>query len=262
MAEGTTPDFASKPRDGAVRWSDLLIAFFGGSFAGVVLSVLVGGAALLIAVAMGFRLNGGGFVGCIQNSFWVNQAAIVLSDLGLLATIWLVARWRTPHPVRHYFPPLAASTLALAALSGVALSLLLNGGNELLARASLVTFRDSAVERALVPHSAAQFAASLAVVALFAPLVEEFFFRGLFYAWLRRSRSVGVAVCVTALAFALGHGHFLLHPGAQGWLYTSELALAGVVLALWVARTGSLWASFATHAAYNAVAIAFSVLLP
>jgi membrane protease YdiL (CAAX protease family) len=62
--------------------------------------------------------------------------------------------------------------------------------------------------------------------------------------------------------FGLLHGQFLNHPDGQGWLASAELILAGAVLAGWVVRTGSLRASFATHAAYNLGATFFSVLVP
>ncbi len=48
----------------------------------------------------------------------------------------------------------------------------------------------------------------------------------------------------------------------QGWLYSVELFFAGIALAWWVVRTGSLRTSWALHAAFNATAIVFSVLLP
>ncbi len=51
-------------------------------------------------------------------------------------------------------------------------------------------------------------------------------------------------------------------PERRALVYTVELFLAGVVLAQWVVRTGTLRTSFAAHAAYNATAIAFSVLYP
>ncbi|HJW41265.1 MAG TPA: CPBP family glutamic-type intramembrane protease, partial [Rhizomicrobium sp.] len=71
-----------------------------------------------------------------------------------------------------------------------------------------------------------------------------------------------IATAITAAAFAIAHGHFYVHPGAQGWIYTAELFVAGIVLAQWVARSGSLRTSYATHTAYNATAVVFSALFP
>jgi len=248
-------------RDGRLRWWDLVIAFFGGTFAGIVLAVIVGGVAVAIAMRHGYHPNAASLASLTKN-FTANHVLLLISDLGLVAVVWLVARRRVARPLTYYFPPASGRALLLAVLSGLVLSLLLNGGNELLSRTSLIQFHDTDIERALVPHGAAEFLASVAVVAVFAPFVEEFFFRGLLYGWLRQRNGVWLSAVVSGVLFAAAHGHMFVHPGAQGWLYTAELALAGVVLALWVARTGSLRTSFATHAAYNAAAIAFSVLLP
>ncbi len=261
MADPNRPEIAP-PRDEAIRWWDVFIAAFGGTFVGVLLTVAVGAAALLISLHRGFALRGDALIAYLTGSFWTNHAALVLTDLGIVAAVWLVARWRMPHPLARFFPPIAASTFARALLSGVALSLLLNGVNEVLSWSSLVTFEDTALDRALVPHTAWQGVASLAVVVLFAPFVEEFFFRGLFFAWLRQTSGAGLAIVVTAMVFAAVHGQYSEHPGLQGWIYTLELFIAGAVLAWWVARTGSLRASFATHAAYNAAATLLSVFLP
>jgi membrane protease YdiL (CAAX protease family) len=262
MAEPTERNREATPRDGNFRWWDLVVAFFGGTFVGIALTALAGVVVILIAIRHGLNPERRTLLAAVQASFWINHAILVLSDLGLVGTIWLVARRRLARPIAHFFAPAAATPLALAALSGAGLSLLLNGINEFLSAASLVRFEDSAVERALVPHSLVQAIVSVAVVALFAPFVEEYFFRGLFFTWARQTGGAVLAVALTAAGFALVHGHFLLHPGLQGWIYTVELFIAGVVLAQWVLRTGSLRTSFATHAAYNAAAIAFSVVLP
>jgi hypothetical protein len=131
-----------------------------------------------------------------------------------------------------------------------------------LERAFHLTFKETDIERVLEPHGAAQFAVALGAIALFAPFVEEYFFRGLFFDWARRWGGSWIAMTITAAAFAIAHGHFYIHPGIQGWIYTAELFLAGVVLAQWVARSGSLRTSYATHAAYNATAVALSVFFP
>ena len=55
------------------------------------------------------------------------------------------------------------------------------------------------VERALVPHGAVQIVIAAFVVALFAPFVEELFFRGLFFTWLRQ-RGAALMAKLTAAA--------------------------------------------------------------
>jgi hypothetical protein len=197
-----------------------------------------------------------------MKGFWANHVILVLSDLGFVAVIWLMARWRFARPIGHFFAPVSAATLGLAALSGIALSVATNGGDALLQHYRVFRFDTTDTELALVPHTPAQFAMTFAVVALFAPFVEEYFFRGLFFTWARDLWGRVGATLISATVFALAHGHLFLHRGAQGVIFTVELFLAGVMLAWWVSRTGSLRASFATHAAYNAAAIVLSVLLP
>jgi membrane protease YdiL (CAAX protease family) len=248
-----------------VRWYDLLIAFIGGNALGVSFVTIVALVALAVAAQHGFHPtaeNIAALAGRYTKDFWANHIILVLSDLGFAIVIWLMARWRFARPIGHFFAPVSTATLALAALSGAALSLLVNGGNALLEYCHLVHFENVDVELALVPHTPAQFATTFAVVALFAPFVEEYFFRGLFFAWARDLWGRVGAMLITAAGFAVAHGHLLVHPGTQGAIFTVELFLAGIVLAWWASRAGSLRASLATHAAYNAAAIVFSVLIP
>jgi membrane protease YdiL (CAAX protease family) len=100
------------------------------------------------------------------------------------------------------------------------------------------------------------------VVSLIAPFAEEFLFRGLVFRWLAGWRGQLFAVVVSAIIFGLMHGQFLIHPDAQGLLASLELIIAGAVLAILAARSGSLRTSFATHAAYNLGATLFSLLVP
>ncbi|HEX4302408.1 MAG TPA: CPBP family intramembrane glutamic endopeptidase [Rhizomicrobium sp.] len=298
---------ASSSRDGRVRWYDLITAFIGGNLLGVIGLAVVGLAALLVAEQHGLKIRSPQDVQVLVRGllldFWAIHISVIVSDLGVLAAIWFVAWRRFAQPFGFFFPPAGLGTILLAVASGAGLSILLNGTNELLAHGGWVHITDLPNELALVPHGAAQIAGTIAVVALFAPFVEEYFFRGLFFAWLRqcgtaligkltaaagaraarkpmtaspatqarmfkafmwlhKNGAAWFAILISALVFALVHGHLFIHPGVQGWLYTFELFLAGVVLALWVVRTGSLRASFATHAAYNATAILMTVLLP
>jgi uncharacterized protein len=92
---------------------------------------------------------------------------------------------------------------------------------------------------------------------LLAPLLEEWFFRGVLFRALRQAlgtrtpaMSTGVAVVVSAVLFALAHGEPLQFAG---------LAFLGIVLALVVERTRRLAPSVITHASFNAVA--FTALL-
>ncbi len=251
-----------KSRDGRIRWWDVVIAFFAGNLAGIALAVVCGLIGVLIAMRYGFRPSVASLTAILRTSFWANQAAIVLSDSGLLAVAWWLTRRRIEKPADRFLAPAGARLLAWAIASGLGLSLLLNGGNELLDRLLHVQFVETDIERVIEPHGFGEFVIGIAVIALFAPFVEEFFFRGMFFAWGERVMGAWPSTLLTALAFAAAHGHLFVHPGIQGWVFTFELFLAGVGLAQWVARTGTLRTSFAAHAAYNANAVAFSVFFP
>ena len=90
----------------------------------------------------------------------------------------------------------------------------------------------------------------LLTVALAVPFAEEAFFRGFAYRVLRARFGPGAAVVTTAVGFALMHG---LAPGA--WLPVVPI---GLILALLVEGSGSLWPAVAAHATVNVLA----VLLP
>jgi uncharacterized protein len=84
----------------------------------------------------------------------------------------------------------------------------------------------------------------LAVGAVVAPVVEELFFRGLLYGYLRDRRGIAAAVVVSSAVFAVMHFIPPLMP---------SLFVFGVVLALVYERYGSLYPAIALHALNNAV---------
>jgi membrane protease YdiL (CAAX protease family) len=249
------------PDDTTVRWWEPLAAFVGGNILGSVpLFAVV--AVMLVAHRGLTPLDVAAAAMPFSASYVAIMGTLLFSDAAMLGlTYWLAWR-RVARPFAFYLPAVSPQTMALAAASGAALSLLLNGGNQLLQNAGLVNFTDTALERMLVPHGVFQFALSALAVSLVAPLAEEFIFRGLLMRWLMPFARATGAVLVSGLIFGLVHGQYLQHPGVQGWLLTAELGLAGVVLGAWAARTGSLRTSFATHAAFNLTATLLSVFWP
>ena len=93
---------------------------------------------------------------------------------------------------------------------------------------------------------------------VFAPAMEELFFRGLLLKALvrvltplgaaGRARAVGVvlAVIIDGLLFGLAHGE---------WVQLAGLAFFGIVLATVSYRTGRLGMNMVAHATFNLVAI-------
>jgi membrane protease YdiL (CAAX protease family) len=80
------------------------------------------------------------------------------------------------------------------------------------------------------------------VVAGVAPFFEEFLFRGLLFPVLARGGRVTLALVASALLFGAIH----LQPAGLPILST-----LGLVLALAVRRTGSLWPAILVHACWN-----------
>lgn len=99
------------------------------------------------------------------------------------------------------------------------------------------------------PDRAAQYAANAIVVALLGPAVEELLYRGVGLSLFLRF-GAPVAVVLTALPFALGHGLVRAMPA---------LLLFGIVIALLRLRTNSIYPSILVHCAFNATGLIVSV---
>jgi hypothetical protein len=80
-----------------------------------------------------------------------------------------------------------------------------------------------------------------------APLLEELFFRGMLYPVLRRSVGVGLAVVLTAIAFAFIHGAQL----GYAWAPLLSIFVVGIVFTAVREKTNSVAASFLMHCGYN-----------
>ena len=91
---------------------------------------------------------------------------------------------------------------------------------------------------------------SFALAALWGPLAEEIFFRGFVFSGLAGRLGIGWAAAVSSLLFALAH----FDPRVMVPIFA-----IGLLLAWLYTRTGSIWACFATHAAWNALALSISV---
>jgi membrane protease YdiL (CAAX protease family) len=262
MIQDATPNAYRGPN--AARGLDVLAALVLGSLASGVAIIAAG----LIIVAMqmwsGHAAPGASEIaGWFKTSPILNQLSLVVSDSAFLAVMWAVARRRVRHPITSYFPPVSMAPLLKAALSGVAVAAFCELANEALTRASLVSFHQTEFERNLVPHTAGEAVLVMTIVIVFVPFVEEFFYRGILLGWLcSKLRSLWVPIVVSALVFALSHGYMIIHPGTEGWIDTAEIVLAGIVMAYWAVRTGSLRASLAVHAAFNATSMLIATWLP
>jgi uncharacterized protein len=86
------------------------------------------------------------------------------------------------------------------------------------------------------------------LVAVVAPIAEEFFFRGFFFASLRNWRGVWPAAIITGLVFGAIHG------SSADAAFLLPLAFFGFVLCLLYQRTGSLYPGIAVHCTNNSIA--------
>lgn len=87
------------------------------------------------------------------------------------------------------------------------------------------------------------------VVIVFAPVAEEFFFRGFFYRALRSRFNVVVAAVIDGLVFGAIH-----YTGSDTLSILPLLALLGFIFCLIYERVGSLYPVIALHALNNSVA--------
>jgi uncharacterized protein len=103
-----------------------------------------------------------------------------------------------------------------------------------------------------VARTPALFVASLAVMAVLAPLVEEAVFRGLLYGWLAGRWGTTPAWLVSSVLFAAAH----VEPAH---------AILVLPLGLWFGwlrrRTDSLWPSLVAHIVNNGLAVTAAALL-
>lgn len=186
------------------------------------------------------------------------STAIIYSIL--LAMMWLVLRKRGPLTFSGYFAPVRWSQVWKAALSGVLLAGLFIVAGFLLTLMHAITPRPTAARQLLMAHSIGQLIASLSVASLLGPLAEEIYFRGMLLSWLRQRLSWIYAAIIAAVLFALTHGLLFTQPLTAGIFATVIIATLGYINAMWLARTGSLWASFTVHATYNGTLVLLASL--
>lgn len=241
-----------------VRWWMLLAPI--GALAAVVLLMILLRVATGITVkpAYGHDLLGT-FLASQRGMFLFVQLFMALMYAAMLAALWWTVRGFKGGAA--YFAPVRHNTVVWAVVIGLALAFVLNGVNSVLVDNHIVAFRPTAAEIAIQPHGAAQLMLALIVVAGIAPLVEEFYFRGLLLRWLRQRMALSAALVIDAAVFALLHGFLFRHGGAEGWVMTAIVGSVGAVNVLWVARTRSLWPAVTTHATYNGTLVLMSFLM-
>jgi membrane protease YdiL (CAAX protease family) len=188
------------------------------------------------------------------------QAITATLDLVIAFFLWRVARRVADAAMIARFRPVRRFVVVLAGVGGA-----------LFAIATMMALVWLYTHRAFVPHDVPsermfvrgplyQYAVVLVTVAVVAPFVEEFYFRGILLSWLGRKIGIVAAAVASALIFALLHLRFVARPGLEGWMLTGLIAMVGLVNAVLALRTRSLWPPIAFHAGYNGMLTAVALV--
>jgi membrane protease YdiL (CAAX protease family) len=263
MSDGESTQESGSWRKGEfVRWQDLFVPLEG-------ILVWLGLAVLGILVAMSAYTHAGHSSSDFQRllsasakGFVGKQVLIGTLDIVVLYFVWRVARRVADSAMVARYKSIGWPMLLTALFGGAVLAVATLYVTEELARHAIVTFHSTPAEKAAFPKSPAEIPLGLFVIALIAPFVEEFYFRGLLLSWLNRKMFAPLAVLISAALFALLHFRFVSHPGAEGWVATAMIGTVGLVNATLALRSRSLWGPFAVHAGYNATLVSLSALLP
>jgi membrane protease YdiL (CAAX protease family) len=179
---------------------------------------------------------------------WLAFGALYFAALIVLC---FFVRGRSASLVATYSREVARSQINKALVAGVLLAFVVVSLMGYLETNKIVEFTETPGDRMLVPQSGLELLLILPVVGLLAPFVEELYFRGLMFSWLRQSMPLALAALLSSAIFAIAHAHPLTHPGTQGWVLTGVIATVGLINAVWAQRSGSLWPPLALHASYN-----------
>ncbi len=189
-----------------------------------------------------------------MNRLVLVAAMALLAGGALGARLWQrEARTRLGLPLSRLFGAVGPALVVLVGLAwglgaldtsiDVARSVAESGGSTSLAARAAPAIR--ALARGLEREAASPTQGSGAVfllAVLVAPFIEELFFRGVLFTGLRARLGVGLAAAASAAVFALGHAYQF-----AGY----QVFAVGIVLALAMQRTGTLWTPVLIHAGWN-----------
>lgn len=226
-----------EPTPGAPLWRPWT-AWVGllAGFAGALLGALV---VTVIAVAAGASFEDPppsvSIIGTVVQDAALIAAAIVFARLAGGVRPWQFGL-RAP---RRFWP--AVGWLVVAYVSFIALSA---GWVALLG----IEAQDELPKELGADESTVALIAVAFLVAVVAPVAEEFFFRGYFFTALRNWRGLWPAAILTGLTFGA------IHVGSSPVGFLVPLAFFGIALCLLYARTGSLYPCIVLHCINNSIA--------
>lgn len=220
-------------------WTDLLlvfaIGFVGSVFASWLAIVVIAGMVSRLAPAAPDQLTTALVSTGGQIAFYAGMAAILLGVLrwrrgvGLRELGWVRAqrRWLMAAPL------ITLATLVGAAVLGVVSGLIFP---------SATNGQCTAVQKDFGHY----LVVALLPISIVAPVVEETFFRGFLFAYLRGRLPFGIAATIAALIFAAAHVELLL---------VLPLFGVGMVLNVLYQRSGSLFPGMLVHGLFNIVGL-------
>jgi hypothetical protein len=173
---------------------------------------------------------------------------VIDGAVGLFLVLWIEGKYRVPFwkAIRWNWPQGWWKLLAVGVATLLGLSVL---------ERFLPMPKDTPFEKLFSSPRDAYLLAIMAVT--LGPLVEELFFRGMFYPVLAKRWGAGWGVFVTALLFGLMH----LPQYGNGWGPLVVIFFVGVVCGAVRAVTGSVGASFLVHVGYNGMQMLIAIIV-
>lgn len=240
-----------------LRWWDLALPLLAGGMAFALVTVAI----MIFALGHG----GAGFVEDLSRriqtagqGYYFNLAIMAVLYLPPMGLMFWIARRKG----LSFFAAVPGRVIGWAFGGGILYAIVFEVVQDFLIQQKIVSYTPSPSELLLVPHDVRQLLFGLLVASVIGPFVEEFYFRGFFLSWCRAKMPLVWAVGINGLLFGIVHFYFLQHAGLEGIFVTAVIALFGALNVWWTVRTGSLWAAFASHAAYNGAGLILMFLVP
>jgi membrane protease YdiL (CAAX protease family) len=218
-------------------WSDLALYFFGGLglyfLASFAVTLIFPEVNLIVAVLIGV-LNFLVLAGSVY-LFGVRRRKLTWESIGLMP----------PENLLRY--ALIGAGLAVAILP---LRLIVGGIGLFIERAITGEITSLAMREGLFSVGMDSWYGVLLMalgIGVLAPIGEELFFRGLLFDFFRKKSGLAWGVALSSVAFGLAHFDSLAVVGSS--------LVMGIVMAIAVARTGSLWISIFMHVFTNTGAV-------
>ena len=105
-------------------------------------------------------------------------------------------------------------------------------------------------------ESVAGYIALAAFYSLVHSLLEEYYWRWFVFGMLKRHFALHTAMAVSSVGFAAHHvlvlGHYFGYASPLTWLFAAAIVIGGAVWAWLYARSGTLWATWLSHALVDA----------